>query len=251
MLEKNDKLFLAAAGLCGLLAAASAVLYLKANTPKPIPTATVLVAARDLPANTTLQKGDIVEQTYPVIDDNFLKSTYSAAERDLTIGRTVSNPVPKGAFFSEPMFVPMTSFQIDPGYEGLAIAPRDTTNIAPGRYINVYVCTPRQAEVPAVPKNSEPAEIIGAMLRQQGADEVAPKLLLKGVLVKSVGNVLRDDQVTMSDELDDPGHGRGRAIMIQITHEQLQLLLAESRDMRLPLTVSISGDGRADALSAR
>lgn len=253
MLKTNDKLFLAAAAGCGVVAAISGALYLKANTPEAIPTIRVLIAARDVAANQKLTARDIIQCELPLIDESLRGITIPASNLDLTIGRTVSLPVTKGVFLTDSLFSEMTIFTIGEGKCGLAISPRMASMIAPGQLVDVYVCPPRPEDIGSGSARPQPQGLQDVLaLSGMGALDhaVDAKLVLEGVRILSVGDRLRDPQVTLHNELDDDNSSR-RDIMLELSREEVQRLLVDSRDFSLPITLAIRGGHAATRLSAR
>lgn len=254
MLKTQDKLFLAGAAVCGIVAAVSGALYLKAKTPEPIPTIRVLVAARDIPANRKLTEKDLEVREIPLIDEKLQSATIPAENRDLIANRAVSQPVTKGVFLTESLFTQLNVFTVSEGKFGMAISPRSAAMLAADQLVDVYVCPPRPKVEDSVGAAASKPGAGGnplAMFDLAGDDRpVDAKLVLEGVRVLSVGDRIRDLQVTMHDELDDEG-GRRQDVMLELSREEVARLLSESRDFGLPMTLVIRGGVTPSRLSAR
>lgn len=101
--------------LCALCAFGAVFFGVRALVPSPAPTVSVTVAARDLPAGTTLTQSDIRTVEIPTAS-----APEHLAKLDYAVGRTVTGPVRRGEPVTD---VRLVGAGLLEGYPGLVAVP--------------------------------------------------------------------------------------------------------------------------------
>ncbi|HKU01221.1 MAG TPA: RcpC/CpaB family pilus assembly protein [Arthrobacter sp.] len=122
-----------------LLLCAAAAITVQQLTPAPLPTATALAAARDLPAGTAVAEADVARVQVPpgMVADGFLQDAAAAK------GKQLAAPMRKGQLLSDAQLVgPGLLAGAPPGSAAVPLRMADASSIqlvSPGQLVNVVL----------------------------------------------------------------------------------------------------------------
>ncbi|MFF2344419.1 RcpC/CpaB family pilus assembly protein [Pseudarthrobacter sp. NPDC058119] len=122
-----------------LLLCAAAAITVQQLTPAPLPTATALAAARDLPAGTAVAEADVARVQVPpgMVADGFLLDAAAAK------GKQLAAPMRKGQLLSDAQLVgPGLLAGAPPGSAAVPLRMADASSIqlvSPGQLVNVVL----------------------------------------------------------------------------------------------------------------
>ena len=253
----SNRLMMMVAVIAGLLATALAFLYLtqtraSLEQEKTEPSEQVLVAVRDLAANTTLLPDeDLTIKEIPARTFSFLAgAAVNSAERNSLDGRRINAPIPAGTPLLYSHLTEIVDLKISPAARAMTVSVNESGSLGgllvPGDRVDVVITsqyTPPQdtsqpAPIPSFDANN-PDAAISAVLGQvmsQSIGQIANAEYISEVVVSNVKILAVGQKLSMSrqqfllapSERNSRSGGGAKTVTLEVTMEQALALASAS-----------------------